>query len=322
MRNPKVLVTGSTGLVGNALMITLFHQYGTVFNCDIPTSEELDLTDQDAVFDYMVRGQYDHVYHCAGHVGGIGYNVKHPGQMFYDNLMMQTNILEAARVAKNTRVLIIGSSCIYPKDKEVLSESDLMTGPLEETNKAYAIAKIAGLQMVDAYNKEYGTDFRAVMPCNMYGPHDTYDLKKSHVIPAMIMKFHEAVRNKEPRVVLWGTGTPLREFMYSGDFAAACRRVMTIKQDKYQDLAKHGFINVGSGQEVSIYNLAMYIKKMTGYNGHVVFDNSHPDGTKRKLLDSKLIQSLGWAPVVDLELGLNQTYIHFKKYYDSIRKSK
>jgi GDP-L-fucose synthase len=322
MNNPKILVTGASGMVGHALMIHLDHKYGKSLNCDSPTSDELDLRNQDEVTDYLMKGQYDQIYHCAGTVGGIGYNAKYPGQMIYNNLMMQTNILESARHSRVPKVLIIGSSCIYPKDKEILTEADLMAGSLEGTNRAYAIAKIAGLEMVNAYNREYGTDFRAVMPCNMYGPGDTYDELKSHVIPAMIMRFHRAAMEREPSVVIWGSGNPLREFLYSGDFAVALHRVMNISKEGYQSLAQHGFINVGSGEEVSISRLGIMVKNMTGYTGSVFYNNSHPDGTYRKLLDSKLICSLGWAPAINLEMGLRQVYEEYKKLYQLTKSRK
>lgn len=311
MKIPKVLITGAYGMTGSAIMRQLFKKHGTVFNVDEPEKRTLDLRDQDNVIDFIVRGNYDEIYHCAGLVGGIGFNISHPAEMIYDNLMIQANVLEAARLSKPVKVLVLGSSCIYPKDKEILKESDLLTGPLEESNKSYAVAKLAAFQMAIAFNQQYGTDFRIVMPCNMYGPGDTYDLTKSHVIPALIMKFHQAKINNDPRVEIWGTGNPLREFMHVDDFATACIKVMDMTKKGYTTLAKDGCINVGSSEEITIRDLSVLIKDVVGFNGHVVFNSNKPDGTKRKLLDSGLIRSLRWSPNFDLQSGLTSTYAEY-----------
>ncbi len=268
-------------------------------------SMELDLTNRNAVFDEMKRIKPDALVMAAAKVGGIGANSNSPVDFLSVNLQIQTNLLDAAHFAGIERVLFLGSSCIYPKfAAQPILESALLTGVLEPTNEPYAIAKIAGLKLVDAYRKQYGHKWISAMPTNLYGPRDNFDLESAHVLPALIHKFHYAKIAKRQEVTIWGDGTPLREFLHVDDLASACLMLL----DKYDDSVA---INVGSGEESSIYELAQNIREIVGFNGLISFDESKPNGTPRKLLSAEAINNLGWKSQIDLKSGLASTYDWF-----------
>ena len=276
-------------------------------NFILQTSSELDLRRQPDVNQFFEREKPEYVFLAAAKVGGILANNTYRADFLYDNLMIEANVIHASYTTSVKKLLFLGSSCIYPKMAEQpIKESELLSGYLEPTNEPYAIAKIAGIKLCENYRHQYGCNFISAMPTNLYGPGDNYDLKNSHVIPAMIRKLHEAKKNGDPKVVIWGTGSPLREFLYVDDLADACVLLM----NKYEGLSH---INVGSGEETSIYDLALLIKEIVGYNGLIIKDISKPDGTPRKLMDSTKLNSLGWKHKVPLRKGLKHTYKYFLK---------
>ena len=265
-------------------------------------SSELDLRDQSAVNQFFAKERPTHVFLAAAKVGGIQANNIFRAEFIYNNLMIEANIIHAAWVNKVTKLMFLGSSCIYPKlAPQPLKEEYLLTGLLESTNEPYAIAKIAGIKLCDAYRSQYGCNFISVMPSNLYGPNDNYDLESSHVIPALLRKFHEAKINNTDTVEVWGTGKPMREFLYVDDLAEACYFLM-------QQYNEAGHINAGSGKDISIKDLALALKKITGYNGEIIFDTTKPDGTPQKLLDISKIDRLGWKASITLENGLQKAY--------------
>lgn len=273
------------------------------------SSKELDLTDRKVVFEEIRINKPDALIIAAAKVGGIGANSSMPVDFLSVNLQIQTNLLDAAHKANVNKVLFLGSSCIYPKfTPQPITESALLTGQLEPTNESYAIAKIAGLKLVEAYRRQFGHHWISAMPTNLYGPRDKFDLVAAHVLPALIHRFHEAKANNVREVEIWGDGSPLREFLYVGDLAQACLVLL----NQYDDSAA---INIGSGQEISIEQLAKMIAKVVDYSGEIVFDESRPNGTPRKLLESSKIAQLGWAPQVKLEDGIVSTYDWFLKHY-------
>lgn len=296
LRNKKVWVAGHRGMVGGALVRRLERE-----NCEILTNS-LDLRRQDAVERWMAEHQPDAVVLAAARVGGIGANAAYPADFLYDNLMIEANIIHAAFQAGVEKLLFLGSSCIYPREApQPISENTLLSGPLEPTNEWYAIAKIAGIKLCQAYRRQHGCRFIAAMPCNLYGPGDTYDEEKSHVIPALLLKMHRAGLMHQDHVKIWGTGKPLREFLYVDDLAEAL--VVLLEQyDQEQP------VNVGSGQEISIAALAAMIADTVGYKGKLVSDPARPDGTPRKILDSSVMAGLGWQPLTSLEDGLAIAY--------------
>lgn len=300
----KIYLAGHRGLVGSALARKLKEEG---FNNVVGrTSEELDLTDQRAVAAFFEAEKPAYVFLAAARVGGILANATYPADFIYQNLAIQTNVLEQAYRSGVKKLLFLGSSCIYPRHaSQPLKEEYLLTGPLEETNEAYAVAKIAGIKMCQAYNKQYGTNFISVMPTNLYGPNDNFDPEGSHVLAALLGKFHQAVVEGSPEVVVWGSGTPRREFLYVDDLASAALFLM----DLYDSSE---IINVGSGSDISILELAKMIKKLVGFKGRIVFDHSKPDGTPQKLLDSSKLAEMSWKPRYDLESGLIMTYEWFK----------
>jgi GDP-L-fucose synthase len=306
-RFSKIWVAGHNGLVGSALVRALETAKG---NAEILTAakSELDLRDQGAVRKWSLDNKPDLIFLAAAKVGGIGANASRPAEFLYDNLAIQTNVIDAAYRAGTGKLVFLGSSCIYPKQaaQPILPEY-LLTGPLEPTNEAYAIAKIAGIKMCQAYRAQYGCDFISVMPCNLYGPGDRWDDPEgAHVIPALIRRFHEAKINNADEVVIWGSGKPLREFLYVDDLAAA----ILLCADSYEgDIP----VNIGSGAEISIADLAQTIADVVGFEGQVVFDGSKPDGTPRKVLDSSQIRAMGWGPKVSLQGGLIRAYEDFLK---------
>jgi GDP-L-fucose synthase len=306
----KIYIAGHTGLVGSAIL-RLLTKLG--FSNLITTShKELDLTKQEDTLDFFAIYKPEFVFLAAAKVGGIYANNTYPANFIYENLMIQTNTIEAARKYKTKKLLLLGSSCIYPKfAHQPISETELMTGHLEPTNAPYALAKIAGIMMCESYNNQYGTNFISCMPTNLYGPGDNYDEKNSHVLPALIRKIHEAKEKDLSSVQIWGTGNPLREFLYIDDLADACVFLM----QNYNDTQT---INIGSGIEISIKELAITISKIIGYKGEIKTDCSHLDGTPRKLLDSSKINSLGWKAQVNLNFGIRLTYDDFLKRRDQL----
>ena len=287
-------------------------------NCKLLTKShsELDLTNQQQVNDFIAREKPDQIYLAAAKVGGIYANNTYPADFIYQNLMIQTNIIHAAHKNNVEKLLFLGSSCIYPKSvKQPMQEEALLTSVLESTNEPYAIAKIAGIKLCESYNRQHNRDYRSVMPTNLYGPGDNYHLKNSHVIPALIRRFHEAKINDAIKVKIWGSGKPQREFLYVDDMATACIYVMKLNKIIYQQQTKPmlSHINVGTGKDITIKKLAENIAKVTGFKGKIEFDTTKLDGPKRKLMDSARLNSLGWCPKIDLEQGIKQTYEDYCK---------
>jgi GDP-L-fucose synthase len=320
----RIYIAGHSGLAGSALLREL--QKRGYRNFLLRTHAELDLTDRVAVRAFFEKERPQHVYLAAAKVGGIMANFELPAEFVYLNLAIQNNVIEEARLAGVNRLLFLGSVCIYPRDcPQPIKEEYLLTGPLEFTNRPYAIAKIAGVEMCWAYNRQYGTRYLAVMPNNLYGPGDRYDLKHSHVLPAFIRKFHEAKVSGVKSVALWGTGTPRREMLYSEDMAEACVNLMELP-DKDFDLvlgAQHSglgtrhsnpqppLVNIGWGEDYTIRELATRVKRVVGYRGEITWDSSKPDGTPRKLLDVSRMKAMGWSPRTSLEVGLGSAYQDF-----------
>ena len=308
----KIYIAGHQGMVGSAIVRLLTKLgYHNLLTLD---HSELDLLSQQQVADFFATHQPDYVFLAAAKVGGIQANSSYPADFIYNNLMIQNNIIHAAYEANVRRLLFLGSSCIYPKNaSQPMTEDSLLSGQLEPTNEPYAIAKIAGIKLCESYNRQYATDFRSVMPTNLYGQNDNFHPENSHVLPALLRRFHEAKQNDIPEVVVWGSGTPKREFLHVDDMAAACLHVMTIDKATWQQavtpMCSH--INVGYGSDISIKELALLIAKTVGYRGNIVFDDSKPDGTPRKLLDSQLLADLGWHAQIYLEQGIKSTYEWF-----------
>lgn len=298
-----IFVAGHNGMVGNAIVKNLKKRGYT--NLLLKDRKELNLLDQKDTFTFFEKNKPEFVFLASAKVGGILANNLMRADFIYENLVMETNIIHAAHKNKVSKLLFLGSSCIYPKFAEQpISEASLLTGPLETTNEYYAIAKIVGIKLCEAYRDQYGDNFISVMPTNLYGPNDNYDLQNSHVLPAMLRKFHEAKENKKPFVTIWGTGNPKREFLYVDDLAEAC--VFLMKNYNERDI-----LNIGTGVDVTIKKLAFEVKKITGYGGKIVFDITKPDGTPRKLLNVKKIHTLGWKHTIDLPLGIKKTYKSF-----------
>ena len=309
--NDKIYVAGHRGLVGSAIVRNLESKGYT--NIIGRTHKELDLTDQAAVRAFFDEEKPDVVVLAAAKVGGINANNTQPAMFAYENMQIQCNIINESHKHNVKKLLFLGSTCIYPRmAPQPIPEDALLTGPLEETNEAYAIAKISGLEMCKFYKRQYGDDYISCMPTNLYGPHDNYDLSGSHVMPAMIRKFHEAKVNGNSTVELWGTGTPLREFLYVDDMADACVFLL----ENY-DGEQH--VNIGTGKEVSIKELAETVKKTVGFEGEIVWNTDMPDGTPRKLTDVTRLHSLGWKHKVDLEEGVKLAYEWFKENVDQAR---
>ena len=298
--NSKLYIAGHRGMVGSACKRALeVKGYKNIIGFG---SKELDLRDQRAVFEMIEREKPDAIIDAAAKVGGILANSKYPYEFLMDNMLIQNNLIKAAHELDIKKFIFLGSSCIYPKMAlQPLKEEYLLTGPLEETNQWYALAKISGVKLIEALKYQYNRDYVSLMPTNLYGPGDNYDLETSHVLPAMLRKFHEAKENHNADVVLWGSGKPLREFLHVDDLANAVVFCL-------ENLLKESLYNVGSGYEISIKELALLIKKIVGYNGEIRWDNSKPDGTPRKLLDSCKMNDLGWKAKIDLKKGINEVY--------------
>lgn len=303
----RLYVAGIKGMVGSALKLEAQAQQYEVIG---KSSKELDLTDRIAVFEELTSSKPDSLIIAAAKVGGIGANLSTPVEFLSVNLQIQTNLLDAAHAANISKVLFLGSSCIYPKyAPQPISESALLTGELEPTNEAYAIAKIAGLKLVESYRYQFDRHWISAMPTNLYGPRDNFDLETAHVLPALIHRFHKAKIDNLTEVEVWGDGKPLREFLHVQDLAKACLVLL----NKYDESVA---INIGSGQEISIGNLVKIISKVVGYTGKIRFITDRPNGTPRKLLNSTRISNLGWQPQVNLETGIASTYDWFLKHYD------
>jgi GDP-L-fucose synthase len=302
--NSKIYIAGHRGMVGSAIQRNLVERGFT--NIVTRTSKELDLRNQADTEAFFNSEKPEYVFLAAAKVGGIQANNTLRADFIYENLMVQNNIIHAAYKTNVKKLMFLGSSCIYPKfAKQPLKEEYLLTGELEQTNEPYAIAKIAGIKMCESYHRQYGCNFISVMPTNLYGQNDNYDLNNSHVLPALIRKIHDAKEANSANVTIWGTGTPMREFMHANDMADACVYLM----QNYND---EKFVNIGTGVDISIKDLALLVKKIAGYEGELVFDTSKPDGTPRKLMDVSYLHSLGWKHKIELEEGIKLVYEEFK----------
>lgn len=296
----KIYIAGHRGMVGSAILKNLQEKGFT--NIVTKTSAELNLINQQEVAAFFAAEKPEYVFLAAAKVGGIMANTTFKADFIYENILIQSNVIHESYKNKVKKLLFLGSSCIYPKlAPQPLKEEYLLTGLLEETNEPYAIAKIAGIKMCDAYRSQYGCNFISVMPTNLYGLNDNYDLQNSHVLPALLQKIHTAKRNQLQEVLVWGTGKPLREFLHASDMAAACVYLM-------QNYNEEGFVNIGSGEEISIKDLAYLIKEIVGFQGEIVFDTTKPDGTPRKLMDSSKLNALGWSYSIPLKKGIEQVY--------------
>jgi GDP-L-fucose synthase len=317
-KNAKIYVAGHRGLVGSALMRQL--QVQGYNNIVTRTHAELDLINQPAVTDFFQSEKPEYVFLAAAKVGGIHANNTYPAEFIHENLAIQSNVIHQSYLAGVKRLLFLGSSCIYPRDcPQPIKEEYLLTGELEPTNRPYALAKIAGIEMCWSYNRQYGTQYLAAMPTNLYGPGDNYHPDNSHVIPALIRKFHEAKVNHQPTVKIWGSGTPRREFLYSDDMAQACLFLMQLPENEFVQLLAQDrnnglppLVNVGTGTDITIKQLAELVGSVVGYSGQLIFDSTKPDGTMRKLMDVSLINSLGWQAGTSFIDGMNYTYQNYK----------
>jgi GDP-L-fucose synthase len=316
----KIFVAGHRGMVGNAILRQLQQDP----NNQLVTADrnELDLTNQLAVGEFFEKNKFDQVYLAAAKVGGIHANNTYPADFIYQNLLIQANLINSAHVSGVQRLLFLGSSCIYPKNApQPMSENALLTGELESTNEPYAIAKIAGIKLCESYNRQYGRDYRSIMPTNLYGQNDNFHAENSHVIPALLRRFHEATVAGDEEVVVWGSGTPMREFLHVDDMAAASIYVMNMDEVALKNVTQPmlSHINVGTGIDCTIRELAETIARVTAYPGRVVFDATKPDGTPRKLLDVSRLNNLGWKATIDLETGLKSAY---QWYIENILKAR
>ena len=316
----KIFIAGHNGMVGSAIHKKLsINSDNKIFT---QSRSNLDLTIQSDVNNFFSENNFDEVYLAAAKVGGINANNTYPADFIYENLLIQSNVINSSFKNGVKKLLFLGSSCIYPKfSNQPINENELLTGRLEETNEAYAIAKIAGIKMCESYNKQYDLDYRSIMPTNLYGPNDNFHYKNSHVIPALIRKFHDAKLNNLKNVSIWGTGKVYREFLHVSDMADACIFLMNCDYDKYSKNITHNnsHFNAGSNEEISIHDLAILIAEIIEYDGEIIFDSSMPDGTPRKLLNSKKLNDLGWESQISLRNGLEDTYIWFKENIDLIK---
>ena len=308
-KDSKIYIAGHRGMVGSAIHRKILSLGYT--NIITRTSAELDLRVQEPVNEFFESERPDYVFLAAAKVGGIWANQSYPADFIYQNIVVQCNVIHSAYATGVKKLLFLGSSCIYPKlAPQPLKEEYLLTGLLEPTNEPYAIAKIAGIKMCDAYRAQYGCNFISVMPTNLYGPNDNYDLQNAHVLPTLIRKFHEAKQNGDPAVTIWGTGTPMREFLHADDLASACVYLM-------ENYNEEGLVNIGTGLDVTIKSLAMLIKEIVGYEGALVYDHTKPDGTPRKLMDVSKLTNLGWKYSIELKDGLKQVYDDYLNTHSS-----
>ncbi len=314
-RDAAVFVAGHRGMVGSALLRELAARgYANVLTAG---REQLDLLDQAGVRAFFAARRIDQVYLAAARVGGIHANDTYPADFIYDNLVIEANVIHAAHLAGVNKLMFLGSSCIYPREApQPMREEALLGGPLEPTNEAYAIAKIAGIKLCESYNRQYGRDYRSVMPTNLYGPGDNFHPENSHVIPALLRRFHEAVQAGAPEVVIWGSGRPRREFLHVDDMASATVHVMELPHTTWSAVAppRVSHVNVGTGEDVTIRELAEAIARVTGYTGRIAFDPGKPDGTPRKLLDVSRLTALGWRARIGLEEGLRSAYAWYREH--------
>ena len=310
-KDSKIYIAGHRGMVGSAIYRKL--QEKGFYNFVLKTSKELDLRNQQAVSDFFQVQKPDYVFLAAAKVGGIIANSTYRADFLYENLAIQNNVIHSAYETGVKKLMFLGSSCIYPKlAPQPLKEEYLLSGFLEETNEPYAIAKIAGIKLCEAYRMQYGCDFISVMPTNLYGPNDNYDLKNSHVLPAMIRKFHEAKESKNESVTLWGTGSPMREFLHADDLAEACAYLM-------ENYSEPQFINVGTGIDITIKELAETVSKIVGFEGRLVWDTTKPNGTPRKLMDVSKLHEQGWKHKIDLQEGISLAYQDFLEHHETLR---
>lgn len=314
----KIFIAGHKGMVGSAICRQL--QKKSDVEIITRTRDELDLFDQSAVHQFLTIEKPDEVILAAAKVGGIHANNTYPAEFIYQNLQIQNTVIHAAHMNDVQKLLFLGSSCIYPREVEQpMKEDALLTGILEPTNEPYAIAKIAGIKMCESYSRQYGRDYRSVMPTNLYGPGDNYHPENSHVVPALIRRFHEAKEKNLDEVVVWGSGKPKREFLYADDMADACLFIHNLERDSLYTQTKPevSHINIGSGEEISIKDLALLIKREIGFRGELVFDHRMPDGTSRKLVDTSRIHALGWKAVTSLKIGVGKSYTEFLNTKDA-----
>ena len=316
----NIFVAGHGGMVGSAIVRALSSNNSN--NIVTATRERVDFLNQKSVNNFFAQNDIDQVYLAAAKVGGIHANNEYPAEFIYENLMIQSNIIHSAHLADVKQLLFLGSSCIYPKfAKQPMAEDSLLSGILEYTNEPYAIAKIAGIKLCESYNRQYKRDYRSVMPTNLYGPNDNFHPENSHVIPAMIRRFHHAVENNAKEVVIWGSGSPMREFLHVDDMADACIHIMNLDSGTYlantQPMLSH--INIGTGIDCSIRELAETIANVTNFGGDLIFDTTKPDGTKRKLLDVNRLKKMGWQYSISLKSGLAETYQWYKDNLNNIR---
>ena len=317
----KVFVAGHNGMVGSALVKQLILR-GDV-EVITKSSTALDLRDQSAVITFFKQYKIEEIYLAAAKVGGIQANLNLPAEFIYDNIAIALNIVHAAHTCDINKLIFLGSSCIYPKfAPQPIPESELLNGHLEATNEPYAIAKIAGIKLCESYNRQYGRDFRAVMPANLYGPNDNFHPENSHVLPALLQRFHMAVQKNESTIEVWGSGNPKREFLYVEDMAQACIHIMNIPHDVFKSKVSsmQSHVNIGTGNDLTIRELSETIAKITGFNGEIKWDVTRPDGTPRKLLDVSLLKELGWQYSTELEAGLMHTYRWFKSNINMLRR--
>jgi GDP-L-fucose synthase len=320
MTNKRIFVAGHNGMVGSAIVRQL-RKYDDV-EIILADHSELDLIDTKAVMAYFSREKIDQIYLAAAKVGGIFANNSFPAEFIYQNLMIESNIIHAAHMNSIHKLLFLGSSCIYPRmSNQPIKEKELLQGSLEPTNEPYAIAKIAGIKLCESYNRQYGHDYRSVMPTNLYGPHDNFHLNNSHVVPALIRRFHEALTLDKKDVTIWGSGNPMREFLHVDDMASACKYVMDLDELTYKNNTEEmlSHINVGTGNDCTIRELSELIADVIGYRGEIKFDISKPDGTPRKLLDVTRLTRLGWHAGINLRNGLSDTYKWFLNNQDRFR---
>lgn len=320
MMKKKVFIAGHNGMVGSALVRLLSKDKG--IELITRSRDELDLIDQASVWEFFATTAVDEVYLSAATVGGIHANNTYPANFLYDNLMIAANVINSAHCADVQKMLFFGSSCIYPKHADQpIQEGALLSGALEPTNEAYAVAKIAGLKMCASYNKQYGRDYRSIMPTNLYGPGDNFHSENSHVVPALMRRFHEAAQNNASSVTVWGSGLPLREFLHVDDLALASVFIAGLERVEYENLTGpiQSHLNVGCGYDVSVKQLAQLVAKVTGFNGEILFDSSKPDGTKRKVLNVSKLNKVGWKPKISLEDGLTHTYQWFVDHSEHLR---